>query len=69
MVFFLQNFDHVYIGGALVIVVVITGLFTYYQVFKHILSMYVKTIFKENKSSKIMESFGKMLPTMTMVNK
>ena len=44
------NMDNAYIGGALVVVV--TGLFTYYQ---------------ENKSTKIMESFDKMLPPMALV--
>ena len=47
-----QNLDNAYIGGALVVVVVVTGLFTYYQ---------------ENKSTKIMESFDKMLPPMALV--
>ena len=47
-----QNMDNAYIGGALVVVVVVTGLFTYYQ---------------ENKSTKIMESFDKMLPPMALV--
>ena len=46
------NMDNAYIGGALVVVVVVTGLFTYYQ---------------ENKSTKIMESFDKMLPPMALV--
>ena len=43
----LQALDNLYIGIALVVVVVVTGLFTYYQ---------------ENKSSNIMESFAKMTP-------
>ena len=47
-----ENMDNAYIGGALVVVVVVTGLFTYYQ---------------ENKSTKIMESFDKMLPPMALV--
>lgn len=44
--------DNIYVGGALVVVVVLTGLFTYYQ---------------ENKSSKIMESFEKMIPPKAQV--
>ena len=47
-----ENMDNAYIGAALVVVVVVTGLFTYYQ---------------ENKSTKIMESFDKMLPPMALV--
>ena len=39
--------DYLYIGGALTFVVIVSGLFTYYQ---------------ENKSSKVMESFAKMIP-------
>ena len=38
----MQAYDNLYIGVALVVVVVVTGLFTFYQ---------------ENKSSKIMKSF------------
>merc|ERR1719370_2823375 len=45
-------YDNLYIGIALVVVVVVTGLFTYYQ---------------ENKSSKIMESFAKMTPPLAQV--
>ena len=48
----LQAYDNLYIGVALVVVVVVTGLFTFYQ---------------ENKSSKIMESFAKMTPPLAMV--
>ena len=47
----MQAYDNLYIGVALVVVVV-TGLFTFYQ---------------ENKSSKIMESFAKMTPPLAMV--
>ena len=47
-----QAYDNLYIGIALVVVVVVTGLFTYYQ---------------ENKSSKIMESFAKMTPPLAQV--
>ena len=43
----MQAYDNLYIGVALVVVVVVTGLFTFYQ---------------ENKSSKIMESFANMVP-------
>eukprot|EP00092_Neocalanus_flemingeri_P107949 GFUD01138573.1.p1 GENE.GFUD01138573.1~~GFUD01138573.1.p1 ORF type:complete len:1018 (+),score=307.35 GFUD01138573.1:120-3173(+) len=39
--------DNLYVGGALTFVVVVSGIFTYYQ---------------ENKSTKIMESFAKMIP-------
>ena len=46
----MQAYDNLYIGVALVVVV--TGLFTFYQ---------------ENKSSKIMESFAKMTPPLAMV--
>jgi len=46
------DMDNIYVGGALVVVVVLTGLFTYYQ---------------ENKSSKIMESFEKMIPPKAQV--
>ena len=48
----MQAYDNLYIGVALVVVVVVTGLFTFYQ---------------ENKSSKIMESFAKMTPPLAMV--
>ena len=48
----LQALDNLYIGIALVVVVVVTGLFTYYQ---------------ENKSSNIMESFAKMTPPKAQV--
>ena len=47
-----QALDNLYIGIALVVVVVVTGLFTYYQ---------------ENKSSNIMESFAKMTPPKAQV--
>ena len=39
--------DNLYVGVALTLVVIVSGLFTYYQ---------------ENKSSKIRESFAKMIP-------
>ena len=39
--------DNLYVGVALTLVVIVSGLFTYYQ---------------ENKSSKIMESFAKLIP-------
>eukprot|EP00127_Corallochytrium_limacisporum_P001578 Clim_evm31s66 gene=Clim_evmTU31s66 len=39
--------DNLYLGGALIFVVVVTGIFSYYQ---------------ESKSSKVMESFAKMVP-------
>ena len=45
------DMGNIYVGGALVVVVVLTGLFTYYQ---------------ENKSSK-MESFEKMIPPKAQV--
>ena len=48
----MQAYDNLYIGVALVVVVVVTGLFTFYQ---------------ENKSSKIMESFAKMTPPLAQV--
>jgi len=44
--------DNLYIGGALFFVVVVSGLFTYYQ---------------ENQSSKVMESFAKMIPPKARV--
>ena len=44
--------DNLYVGGALTFVVVVSGLFTFYQ---------------ENKSSKIMESFAKMIPPKARV--
>jgi len=44
--------DNLYIGGALTVVVIISGLFTYYQ---------------ENQSSKVMESFAKMIPPKAKV--
>ncbi|VDO58027.1 unnamed protein product [Onchocerca flexuosa] len=44
--------DNLYMGIVLAVVVVITGLFAYYQ---------------EYKSSKIMESFAKLAPPNTMV--
>ncbi|VDK30049.1 unnamed protein product [Gongylonema pulchrum] len=44
--------DKLYMGIVLVVVVVITGMFAYYQ---------------EHKSSKIMESFAKLAPPSTMV--
>ncbi|VDN06622.1 unnamed protein product [Thelazia callipaeda] len=44
--------DNLYMGIVLVVVVVITGLFSYYQ---------------EHKSSRIMESFAKLAPPTTMV--
>uniref|UniRef100_A0A915Q4X1 Sodium/potassium-transporting ATPase subunit alpha n=1 Tax=Setaria digitata TaxID=48799 RepID=A0A915Q4X1_9BILA len=44
--------DNLYMGIVLVVVVIITGLFAYYQ---------------EYKSSKIMESFAKLAPPSTMV--
>ncbi|XP_065321964.1 sodium/potassium-transporting ATPase subunit alpha-2-like [Gordionus sp. m RMFG-2023] len=49
-----RNFskDNLYLGVVLTIVVIITGCFSYYQ---------------EAKSSKIMESFGKMIPQQAVV--
>ena len=44
--------DNLYVGIALTVVVIVSGLFTYYQ---------------ENKSSKIMESFAKMIPPKAKV--
>ena len=46
------NYDHLYLGIVLVLVVVITGLFTYYQ---------------NHKSCKIMESFKDMVPDFAFV--
>ena len=46
------NYDHLYLGIVLVLVVVITGLFTYYQ---------------NHKSCKIMESFKDMVPEFALV--
>ena len=46
------NYDHLYLGIVLVLVVVVTGLFTYYQ---------------NHKSCKIMESFKDMVPEFALV--
>ncbi|KAF5403125.1 Sodium/potassium-transporting ATPase subunit alpha [Paragonimus heterotremus] len=46
------QYDNLYLGGVLVGVVIISGMFTYYQ---------------ESKSSKIMESFKTMVPQMAHV--
>ena len=45
--------DNLYLGIVLSVVVVITGVFSYYQ---------------ENKSSRIMESFKNMVPQVTPTN-
>ena len=45
--------DNLYLGIVLSVVVVITGVFSYYQ---------------ENKSSRIMESFKNMVPQVTSTN-
>merc|ERR1719186_1026069 len=44
--------DNLYMGGALTFLVLVSGIFTFYQ---------------ENKSSKIMESFAKMIPPKATV--
>ncbi|KAL3101947.1 hypothetical protein niasHS_003356 [Heterodera schachtii] len=46
------SYDYVYLGSVLVFVVVVTGLFQYYQ---------------ERKSAKILESFANMVPTFAQV--
>uniref|UniRef100_A0A914HYI3 Na(+)/K(+)-exchanging ATPase n=1 Tax=Globodera rostochiensis TaxID=31243 RepID=A0A914HYI3_GLORO len=46
------SYDYVYLGSVLVFVVVVTGLFQYYQ---------------ERKSAKILESFANMVPTFANV--
>ena len=46
--------DNLYMGGALTFLVLVSGIFTFYQ---------------ENKSSKIMESFAKMIPPKAKVHR
>jgi magnesium-transporting ATPase (P-type) len=46
------EFDNLYLGGVLILVVIVSGIFAYFQ---------------EAKSSKIMESFKKMIPHNALV--
>lgn len=69
-------FDNVWLGVALALVVVITGCFQYYQgmfVYENSLVFVFYCICfnnkKESKSSKIMESFKKMIPQEASVNR
>ena len=59
--------DNLYLGIVLTAVVVVTGVFSYYQVIITNLIHLPHFYLQESKSSKIMESFAKMTPPLAQV--